>query len=341
MRVFRESQRRLDHDGDDMEGEVIIEEDAAAAGVAPESRPSLKIKAPGEMPAAAAATALVPVGAATAAGNPGAGRVIMQGEHAVLFGSASYAGGADVYNFVGGTTVAVGGRRAGRPPGCWDIFDAVLNVTLDEYAGMGKYTIAGGVNSVLKEGAAAKAAAGAGAGAGATEFEIANPRGGEGGGGYRREYMHMPVAEGKRDKRELERQIPAALRFAYSQLIRGRKLVVHCAQGMDRSVGVVVAILATFYAAHGRGRESGGNDDSSGGRSSKLEFQPGDAWASCWNTWTDEELQEYVCSTCNVNKHTIQHCLLWVSQARPCASPSRHTLKKLNRFFMTEMKPNV
>ena len=32
--------------------------------------------------------------------------------------------------------LAVGSRRAGRPPECWAAFDAVVNVTEDEYAGM-------------------------------------------------------------------------------------------------------------------------------------------------------------------------------------------------------------
>ena len=32
--------------------------------------------------------------------------------------------------------LAVGSRRAGRPPECWAAFDAVVNVTQDEYAGM-------------------------------------------------------------------------------------------------------------------------------------------------------------------------------------------------------------
>lgn len=163
----------------------------------------------------------------------------------------------------------------------------------------------------------------------------------------KREYMHMPVAEGKRDKRDLERQLPAALRFAFSQLSRGRRLLIHCAQGMDRSVGVAVAILATFYqegvncgGTHEGGSHGGGcravAAESSTTRGLRVRFSPRDPCS--WLDQSDEELREYVCTHGGINKQTLQSCLLRVSQARPCASPSRHTLKKLNRFFMTEVK---
>ena len=62
-----------------------------------------------------------------------------------------------------------------------------------------------------------------------------------------RAYLHMPVAEGKRDRTQLEALLPRALRFAYRQLSAGRTLLVHCAQGRDRSVAVTTAILATFF----------------------------------------------------------------------------------------------
>lgn len=57
--------------------------------------------------------------AGTAAGSPAlaalaAGRMIRQGGRAVPFGAAIYAGGADACNFIAGTTLAVGSRRAGR-----------------------------------------------------------------------------------------------------------------------------------------------------------------------------------------------------------------------------------
>ena len=99
-------------------------------------------------------------------------------------------GSAAVFNFIGGTGIAVGGRRAGRPPQCWANFDAVINVTMEEYPQDGRPA--------------------------------------------ERVYLQMAVLEGKKDKRELEQHLPAALRLAYGQLCRGGTVLVHCAQGKDR-----------------------------------------------------------------------------------------------------------
>ena len=97
--------------------------------------------------------------------------------------------------------LAVGSRRAGRPPECWAAFDAVVNVTQDEYEGM-----AGDAR-----------------------------------------YLQVPVAEGKRDKVGLVQHLPAALRFVAARLAKGDRVLVHCAQGRDRSVGVALAVLATCF----------------------------------------------------------------------------------------------
>lgn len=47
-------------------------------------------------------------------------------------------------------------------------------------------------------------------------------------------YMHMPVPEGKKARRELETQMAAALGFAEAALRGGCRLLIHCNQGMDR-----------------------------------------------------------------------------------------------------------
>ena len=251
-----------------------------------------------------------------------------------------------------------------RPPACWADFDAVLNVTLDQYDGMLVEGLGcnptcddtpgrvGGEGAMQSRPARSSSSLlspdeSSPAPACSAPSDPAPPQ------AQKREYMHMPVAEGKRDKRDFERQLAAALRFAFSQLSRGRRLLVHCAQGMDRSVGVAVAILATFYQEGGTsgGTHEGGSHgggcravaaESSTTRGVRVRLSPRDpmksSWPAGWTTWSDEELREYVCTHGGINKQTLQSCLLRVSQARPCASPSRHTLKKLNRFFMTEVK---
>ena len=39
---------------------------------------------------------------------------------------------------IGSTNLWVGGRRSGRPPRCWEAFDAVLNVTENEYPALSR-----------------------------------------------------------------------------------------------------------------------------------------------------------------------------------------------------------
>ena len=48
-------------------------------------------------------------------------------------------------------------------------------------------------------------------------------------------YLQVPVAEGKRDKVGLVQHLPAALRFVAARLLKGDRVLVHCAQGRDRS----------------------------------------------------------------------------------------------------------
>ena len=107
-------------------------------------------------------------------------------------------GSAEVFSFIGNTGIAVGGRRAGRPPQCWANFDAVFNVTMEEYP------------------------------------QDSRPAD--------RVYMQMAVLEGKKDKRELERHLPAALRLAHNQLRRGRTVLIHCAQGKDRQAALCSSV---------------------------------------------------------------------------------------------------
>jgi hypothetical protein len=56
-------------------------------------------------------------------------------------------------------------------------------------------------------------------------------------------YLQLAVAEGKRDRTELERLLPVGLVFLIHHLQQGRRALVHCAQGKDRSVAVVLALV--------------------------------------------------------------------------------------------------
>jgi len=109
------------------------------------------------------------------------------------------------YSNIGSTKLAIGSRRSGRPPQCWIHFDAVLNVTMNEYSQI---------------------------------YEM-NDHG--------KFYLQIPVCEGKRDRTELENWMAVAMVFIIGHLNEGRKVLVHCAQGKDRSVAVVMTAIALFF----------------------------------------------------------------------------------------------
>ena len=166
-------------------------------------------------------------------------------------------------------------------------------------------------------------------------------------------YRQCPVAEGKKDRRGLVEELPRALRFVAWHLSRGRRVLVHCAQGKDRSAAVAVAVLASFFDEKGQflerrlariGGVAGGASDnaSNGGRDE-------DAAGGCFSGrrrndtsgeegtnesgGNDTELRAEVHLGVELTKPTITRCLHWVALARPVVAPTRHTLKKLHRFF--------
>lgn len=129
-------------------------------------------------------------------------------------------------------------------------------------------------------------------------------------------YLQLPVQEGKKDKSVLEALLPTALKFGYEQLSQQRRLLIHCAQGKDRSVAVAVALLVAFF------KDDGSRD-----------FAPCTFFKTCkWNT---DDLSKHW-ETVGVNKLLISRCLHRVMVSRCVASPSRHTINKLHRFFMRQ-----
>lgn len=115
---------------------------------------------------------------------------------------------------IGNLNLWIGSRKAGRPPECLENFDAILNVSEIEYPIM--------TDSI------------------ASQIEASNRQ---------CFYLQLPVAEGKRDKSELERWMPVGLFFLIQHLKHDRRILVHCAQGRDRSVAVVLALVALVCPA--------------------------------------------------------------------------------------------
>ncbi|KAK3268223.1 hypothetical protein CYMTET_23262, partial [Cymbomonas tetramitiformis] len=59
--------------------------------------------------------------------------------------------------------------------------------------------------------------------------------------------MHCPVTSGKRDKHSLEKVLGRAMAFVAQHLGCGRRVLVHCEDGLQQSVCVVVAILTCHF----------------------------------------------------------------------------------------------
>ncbi|KAF9129258.1 hypothetical protein BGW39_004310 [Mortierella sp. 14UC] len=129
-------------------------------------------------------------------------------------------------------------------------------------------------------------------------------------------YLHLPIAEGKKGQHQLLEMIPMAIKAVQqmfsaattsvskdgAQEMVNPRILVHCQQGMDRSVGVTLALLASCF------------DESTGAYSS-------DAKAT------------------TATKEMIQRRLFQIMSHRLAARPSRATLKMVNTFFMSPTDP--
>ncbi|KAJ8651842.1 hypothetical protein O0I10_012582 [Lichtheimia ornata] len=109
-------------------------------------------------------------------------------------------------------------------------------------------------------------------------------------------YLQLPIPEGKRGQQALFESIPTALAFVHDHLVKNRRILIHCAKGQDRSVGIALAIFVNYFDLQGN---------------------------------LSAEQKPYV------NKEIIQEHLMRIISSRPKASPSRATLKKVNTFFMS------
>lgn len=238
---------------------------------------------------------------------------------------------SEFYDTIGQTGISIGSRRSGKPPNCWEHFDAIVNVTTIEYEELST-------------------------GEGIPKSKY---------------YLHIPVEEGKRDRTELERWLPLAIFFVGVHAVTyKRRVLIHCAQGMDRSVAIAIACVCIFCLME----HSESPDES-------LKFF--DCWSECHDHFVDYlSMAHFItntseCDNVHVKKHKfsgipepivdvlaredgrnvlfafLRHeskrtdhqfwadknkcrlALLYIQQFRIKANPTRKTMQKLNRFFMT------
>jgi tRNA A64-2'-O-ribosylphosphate transferase len=219
---------------------------------------------------------------------------------------------------IGKLNLWVGSRKAGRPPECWNAFDAILNVTAQQYAENENRTF----------------------------------------------YLQLPVQEGKRDKHELERWMPIGLVFLIHHLQQGRRVLVHCAQGKDRSVACVlifVVLACRLYfplelksdfstwdisslqeaedGPHEQQADSNDKEDSSylnSGLCSSLVRQLLEVHGNeIFLRWLHGQLGREVKNGPLADKEGVRIALHLVRQDREAADPTRSTMQKIHRFLMS------
>ena len=228
-------------------------------------------------------------------------------------------------NRIGELSLWIGSRRSGRPPECWEHFDAILNVTNQEYEGM----------------------------------DAASLRRGDCTDCF---YLQLPVEEGKRDKTQLERWMPCGLLFLIIHLQQRRRVLVHCNQGKDRSVAVVVAFISTacrltfplrlsteFYdwdtqwavAKIDANAEAVREAAACGLSQSAMEQLMQDDAREVVLRWIHmqhdplETRGETRCLQPLADKERLRIAHHLILQDRSQADPTRCTFQKLNRFFMS------
>ena len=240
------------------------------------------------------------------------------------------------FDQIGGSLLYIGSRRAGRPPECWKYFDAVVNVTTMEY------------NELSSD----------------ADGEIPDGK----------LYLQLPVKEGKRDKSELENWMAVAMLFIGVNLVQNKRILIHCAQGMDRSVAVAISVLCLYFELYGN--HEGNNDiqmyswcykslsyasfrdylfevgldvdeyddfryyGKSGIPLRFVTFCKGKEGRNLFLSY----MRNVSCRpSCEVDgqhdffatKETLRTALIKIQQYRAKACPSRSTMQKLNRFFMS------
>ena len=236
----------------------------------------------------------------------------------------------NLWNVIGDTNLAIGTRRAGRPPDCWNHFDVILNVTDMEYPDVMLHNNNKNVDLSHRN-----------------KF-----------------YLQLDVKEGKRDRTELERWLAVGIVFCVFHAQHNRRILIHCAQGKDRSVAVAMAILVLFCDTHCfplRWKDAFWNisvqdliDAIVGEDSSNVLPQDCRCYQSSglphhlvcgllgWNgrehffEWVKQSLPS---DSPLPTKETLRIVLHLIKQHREKADPTRSTMQKLNRFFMSNNYP--
>ncbi|KAI8922278.1 tRNA A64-2'-O-ribosylphosphate transferase [Powellomyces hirtus] len=111
-------------------------------------------------------------------------------------------------------------------------------------------------------------------------------------------YLFLPISEGKKGQHQLFDSLGPVLAYIREPLREGKRVLIHCMQGKDRSVGIALAILVRYMDDEG-----------------VLHVD--------WDTPSE------------ITKDKIQNRLLYIQSFRHVASPTRATLQKVKTYFMS------
>ena len=114
-------------------------------------------------------------------------------------------------------------------------------------------------------------------------------------------YLFLEIAEGKKGSTQLYKSIPTFLNFIET-MGSDKKVLIHCMQGKDRSVGMALSFLIDRVLD--KGMEVAGVDGTGAG------------------------------------KEIVQDLLGFIQARRRVAQPTRSTLKKINEFFFSNKYNN-
>jgi tRNA A64-2'-O-ribosylphosphate transferase len=147
-------------------------------------------------------------------------------------------------NRVGNTNIWIGSRTSGRPPQCWLEYDVILNVTMDEYPTM-KQSI---IDEMLVRQQRRRQQQQQQLLSQEDEGDDYNNASSSSSSNNCCYYLQLPIKEGKKDKTELERWLSVGMTYIlyHIQQDSTTRILIHCAQGRDRSVAVCIAFVVLF-----------------------------------------------------------------------------------------------
>ncbi|OEU06532.1 hypothetical protein FRACYDRAFT_254553 [Fragilariopsis cylindrus CCMP1102] len=314
---------------------------------------------------------------------------------------------------IGDTNLWIGSRRAGRPPECWgsadgdgdDGFDAILNVTTQEYADISIPPDPKMKKDLVEDFVDGCNITNSNTSSSSSNNNNTNDGSSNIAGQTNRNfyYLQLPVEEGKRDRTQLEKWMTVGLVFIIHHLQKGRRVLVHCAQGKDRSVAVALAcviiscplqfplqlrpgfhtwdILSTLVDydgdgekdndnynddGHGHGHVDKYNDNSDTENTENDDDRTTIRKPACYYylssgiptalvtrllnsknggrelllTWVHSQHQiqtkkDIIEHGCLADKENIRIALHLIRQDREVADPTRSTMQKIHRFFMS------